>query len=74
MHAVPNRHAFIFATPRLSGHHSPISKNLCPVISPALLFPSSPRICEVATNGLRGEVGGWGVDPLHLRPFRARRV
>ena len=62
-HAAPNRHAFIFPTPSVSAPLSLISKNLCPVISPALLFPSSPRICEVATNGLRGEVGGWGVDP-----------
>jgi hypothetical protein len=64
----PNRHAFIFATPSAAAALSPISQNLCPV-SPAGLYSSpSPRICEVATNGLRGEVGGWGVDPLHLRP------
>src|SRR6185312_13739300 len=47
---VPNRHAFILPTPSVSAPLSLISKNLCPVISPALLFPSSPRICEVATN------------------------
>src|SRR6185312_12069900 len=59
----PNRHAFILPTPSVSAPLSPISKNLCPVIPGGLIFTPSPRICEVATNGLRGESGITGVVP-----------
>src|SRR5579871_4679703 len=44
---------------------APQSNPLCT----GLIFTPSPRICEVATNGLRGEIGGWGVDPVHPEPF-----
>src|SRR6185437_10875470 len=61
--AIPNRHAFIFATPSPAGPLSPISKNLCQVFPAAVYSLPSPRICEVATNGLRGESGITEVAP-----------
>jgi len=49
--------------PQSSRASQPDFKNLCPVIPGGLIFTPSPRICEVATNGLRGESGITGVVP-----------
>ena len=62
-HRAPNRHPFICPTPRLSGHHSLISKKTYARCFAPPYIPLIPSHCEVATNGLRGELGITGVVP-----------
>src|SRR6185503_12268788 len=63
MHAAPSRHAFIFATPRLSGHHSLISKNLCPVLCAPLYSPHPLALRGRDERSARG-VGDHGSRPV----------
>ena len=49
--------------PQSSRASQPDFKKLMPGVSAGRIFTSSPRICEVATNGLRGESGITEVAP-----------
>src|SRR5690348_2793523 len=63
MHAAPNRHAFIFATPSPAGPLSPISKNLCPVLF-APLYSPHPLALRGRDERSAGGVGDHGSRPV----------
>ena len=59
-HLYPRRHPNFPLPPQAPAINPPFLNP--PPSGPGVLFPASPRDCEVATNGRRGEIGVGGVS------------